>query len=279
MLTTAAVALAATLIGGAAYMMAPTAQSDDTVTQTESGGMSTPSVVATSEPTGHVPTPVPTTRAPRTGPPRVVVSNQGLANWAIPRRMTDADLESLNAAGPPGADQAERHTAVMKWLIKNGGAEIRTTDLTLTVTAVDPGTAITGVRARVKARGAVHAGGALRVQQGGEIPPLIATLDLDGSAPAAPEFDRRSLPLEVGRSVEVVVMARVSHSTVSWDLILDISAGGIASSITVDHSMPTLRTTAVAGTTNGDYTENYKYEDHYQSVADYGDTIQWAGPS
>ncbi|GAA1032178.1 hypothetical protein GCM10009557_29840 [Virgisporangium ochraceum] len=74
-------------------------------------------------------------------------------------------------------------------------------------------------------------------------------------------------------------MARVSHSTVSWDLILDISAGGIASSITVDHSMPTLRTTAVAGTTNGDYTENYKYEDHYQSVADYGDTIQWAGPS
>ena len=195
--------------------------------------------------------------------PSIARDVQQLGGWyALPRRMSSKDTAAMTAAMRRSSD------ALHTWIYDQGGADVHLTQRRITFQGIDENLVITGMHARVIARGPVLCGGVVLDSLGGAGAPFQATLNLDDPLPSAPEFASKIITLAPGEIAVVDVYASAARYSVTWDLVVDFSVGGHVQEMTIYSKTPHERTTGIAGNPDPDHLlTDADWRKHYESLA------------
>jgi hypothetical protein len=184
------------------------------------------------------------------------------AQYALPSSITKSDLAGMSAAARKNAGD------IHKWVYDHGGAEVISTMRRIVFQGLDEPVVITGMHAIVLERTPSLCGGLVWTGLGGVTVPLVASLDLDSSAPAAPEFRNRVINLAPGEQATVDLTATALRSEVTWDLGVDYTVGGRAREKILHSDTLHFRTTGQSGSASAHLLPNPRR--HYESEAYYG---------
>ena len=195
--------------------------------------------------------------------------------WAFPEEITQHDIDALNSIIGDIDDFREQERVLSSWVYQHGGADIPETKRRLTLQGVDQSVVVTGVRAKVLKREAVLEGGFLAVGLGGAESPRDIALDLDSRAPSAPFFADEVITIKPGETEVLDVIASVTNSTVTWDLIIDFVVAGRPRVATIAADSARLRTTGQAGVPRRPELPGYDLRNHYRSLAYFGDVVSY----
>lgn len=193
----------------------------------------------------------------------------GLGQWALPSKLQERQAASITAAAVD-SDGGVDPDKLGRWIRENGGADIDETIVRLTLQGIDQNVALTGLRAEIINRTPTMNGAYIPGDgSGGVNDPIKIALDLDQNRPTAAFFNDKAVTIAAGETVILDITAKVTSSTVTWDIALDFVVAGKKRTVIAKANSAHFRTTNWFGPPERRDDEGYEASSAYQSAGDW----------